>query len=90
MFSSRVKIDESRAERMPLSQGSLDYLSGGNTPNNSEIRYKVSKIKRMVTKLYDRLAVSNPIVEIVICITYMSNIWAILNPIHLPIKEIKE
>lgn len=57
-------------------------------PDVTEIRSEVAKIKMMVTELYDRPIVSKPIVETVIPIIHVTNIWEV--PVEVPVREIRE
>lgn len=52
-------------------------LSGGQTLDIIETKIKVAKIKKVVHSLYDRLVISEPVIDTVVPTIYVPNIWAI-------------
>lgn len=55
-------------------------------PDIIEVKSKVPKFKRIVSKLYDRSMVPKLVIEMVMTTVHISNIWVIPNPV----KDTKE
>lgn len=52
-------------------------LSGGQTTNIVEVKYKFTEIKRIISELNDRSMVLEPVIETMIRIVHLSNIYEI-------------
>lgn len=57
-------------------------LGSGQTSDIAEIKFEAAEIKNMVAELFSRSVIQEPIIEIVMSIVYVENIWAILAPIE--------
>lgn len=56
-------------------------------PDIAKIKAKVAKIKKMISELFDRSVILEPVIKMVVCIVHINNIWSILYPISVPTME---
>lgn len=56
-------------------------------PNVVDIRTEVAEIKKMVSEIYERWVVAKPIIETVIPMFHVSNIWD--DPMATQVEETK-
>lgn len=56
-------------------------------PDIANIKDEVPKLKRILSELYNRLVVSEPMIEIVVPTVPIDNIWAISDQVEVPVKE---